>query len=117
MQHAITFIEQTSKFIDLLAATRVEGRKYDRYDVGGKVKYFVDRTTWVIYGAKSHFQHNPRREYGTLLTINQYQWPDGIPIGGTDAENVHRAREASIKIHYKKRGRPRKLPVGPVVTQ
>jgi hypothetical protein len=109
MQHAITFIEQTTKFIDLLTATRVEGRKYDRYSVAGTVKYFVDRSTWVIYGAKSHFQHNPRREYGTLLTIDQYQWPDGIPVPGSPADAAHQAREATIKTAYKKRGRPRKV--------
>jgi hypothetical protein len=115
MNNAITFVEQSTKFVTLLLnqntheVQRVEGRRYDRYSVDNKVKYFVDRQDWTIYGAKSHFQHNPRREFGTLLTIDQYNWPEGTTIPGTDAHTAHEAREATIRKAYKKRGRPKKV--------
>lgn len=97
------------------------GRKYDRiyiqtYHNGQPnqkmARYFVDRHTWTIYGAKSYTQINERRTYGTLDMIDQYDWKPyyGIPIAGTEAETLHLAREANISATHKPRGRPRKAP-------
>jgi len=72
----------------------------------------VDRNSWVIYGIKSWAQVNLRREYGTLDTVDQYDWSAhyGIPKAGTDAEKLQTQREQAIQSSYKKRGRPRKNP-------
>lgn len=40
------------------------------------VRYFVDRETGVIFGAASWKKYNPNREYGTLDTINEWDWSD-----------------------------------------
>jgi len=72
----------------------------------------VDRNSWVIYGIKSWAQINERRTYGTLDTVDQYDWSSfyGVPKAGTEAEKLHRELEAQIASGYKKRGRPRKNP-------
>ena len=97
------------------------GRKYDRiyiqtYHNGQPnqklVRYFVDRNSWIIYGAKSYTQINERRTYGTLDTVDQYDWKPyyGVPLTGTDAEKAHLAREVGISLKHKPRGRPKKNP-------
>lgn len=84
------------------------GRKFDRVIADGRTHYFVDRHTWDIFGAKSDFQHNPRRWYGTLQTVQQVDWFTGKADPGSEAEKMIRAHEAGIKATYKPRGRPRK---------
>jgi hypothetical protein len=90
------------------------GRKFDKVYVKTSVqklgRYMVDRNSWVIYGIKSWAQINERRTYGTLDTVDQYDWSHfyGTPKAGTDAENLHNELEAQIAAGYKKRGRPRK---------
>ena len=97
------------------------GRKYDRIYIqtyhNGKplqkmARYFVDRNSWVIYGCKSFHQINERRQFGTLDTVDQYDWVpyQAIPMPGTEAEKLHNAREAEIAKTHRKRGRPRKNP-------
>jgi hypothetical protein len=97
------------------------GRKYDRiyiqtYHNGQPnqkmARYFVDRHAWVIYGCKSYTQVNERRQFGTLDTIEQYDWSayQAVPKAGTQAEKLHLEREAAIVAAHKRRGRPRKQP-------
>ena len=92
------------------------GRKFDKVYVKTEVqklgRYMVDRNSWVIYGIKSWAQINDRRTYGTLDTIDQYDWKPyyGQPKPGTEAEKLHEAREAAIASQFKPRGRPRKNP-------
>ncbi len=97
------------------------GRKYDRiyiqtYHNGQPnqklARYFVDRNSWEILGAKSYHQVNPRRIYGTLDSVGQYDWAPyyGVPKAGTSAERIHLAREAEIAKSHRPRGRPRKKP-------
>lgn len=71
-------------------------------------RYMVERKTGNIYGIKSWNQHNPRRVYGSLTTISQWDWSvfPAVPKSGTPAESIHLAHEAAYKAHYKKRGRP-----------
>jgi hypothetical protein len=91
------------------------GRKFDKVyvqtDVQKLGRYMIDRNSWIIYGIKSWAQINPRRTYGTLDTVSQYDWSAhyGTPKPGTDAENLHNELEAQIAAGYKKRGRPRKV--------
>lgn len=118
MEQAIKFVERSNEFVSELlkhnsSVQRLEGRRFDRYEVDGDVMFFVDRTSWEIFGAKSSFQYNPRRTYGTLDVVSQYDW-SGLtpkPISGTPAERIHNEREAEIQKSYKPRGRPRKNPV------
>ena len=74
-------------------------------------RYFVDKNSQVIYGAKSWNQFNPRRQFGTLSTIDQFDWSGytGVPKSGTVAEKEHNTREAKIAAGYSKRGRPKKI--------
>lgn len=118
MEQAIKFIEQSNNFVTKLlessqSVQRIEGRRFDRYEVDGEVQFFVDRTSWEIFGAKSSFQYNPRRTYGTLDVVSQYDWSGLLPkpIAGSQAERIHNEREAEIAKNYKPRGRPRKNPV------
>ncbi len=97
------------------------GRKYDRvyiqtYHNGQPLqkiaRYFVNRNSWVINAPKSFHQINERREFGTLDTVDQYNWEpyQGTPLPGTEAEKAHNEREIALAATHKKRGRPRKNP-------
>lgn len=118
MDQAIKFVELTNAFVSSLlkhskSVQRLEGRRFDRVKCDETVKYFIDRNSWEIFGAKSSFQYNPRRTFGTLDVVSQYDW-SGVtptPIAGTPAERIHNEREAEIQKNYKPRGRPRKNPV------
>lgn len=118
MDQAVKFVELSNAFVSSLLTShksvqRLEGRRFDRFECDNEVRFFVDRTSWEIFGAKSSFQYNPRRTYGTLDVITQYDWAPMIPkpLPGTPAERIHNEREAEIAANYKPRGRPRKNPV------
>ena len=40
------------------------------------VSYFVEKRTGIIFGAKGWKAFNPNNEYGTLHTINEWDWSD-----------------------------------------
>lgn len=40
------------------------------------VKYFVEKDTGVIFGAKGWKAYNPNHQYGTLDTLDEYEWGD-----------------------------------------
>lgn len=118
MEQAVKFIELTNAFVTTLlkdhkSVQRLEGRRFDRISVNESVVFFIDRNSWEIFGAKSSFQYNPRRVYGTLDMAEQYDWSQDIPtpMVGTNAERIHNEREAEIQKNYKPRGRPRKNPI------
>jgi hypothetical protein len=128
LDRAVEYVEKLEKFRQAFQAAdrgcqdfgetvEIEtGRKFDKVYIKTSVqklgRYMVDRNSWVIYGIKSWAQINERRTYGTLDTIDQYDWSPhyGIPKAGTDAELLHQELEAQIAAGYKKRGRPRKNP-------
>jgi hypothetical protein len=114
METAIQYIELQNDFIAQLlknyqSVERYEGRKFDRIAVDDVVEYFIDKHTWIIYGAKSALQYNPRRTYGTLSTTSQFDWTTNTPITGSIIETEWERKEAEIVSGYKKRGRPRKV--------
>ena len=129
LDRAVEYVEKLEKFRaafqaadrgcqDFGETVQIEtGRKFDKVYVQTNVqklgRYMVDRNSWVIYGIKSWAQINPRRTFGTLDTIDQYDWSpyNGVPKAGTQAEKVHNETEAKIAAGYKKRGRPRKVTV------
>jgi len=89
-----------------------QGYKFDKVFVinhsGQRMgRYMVESRTGAIYGIKSWTQVNKRRQYGTLDTIDQYDWSDfyARPLPGTEAEKEYVKREEAIKATHKKRGR------------
>lgn len=124
METAIKYIELLNKFTNKIQTSTAtgsvavkSGRKYDRILFSfppltvESTRYFVDKTTWEIFGAKSSFQHNPRRLFGTLDMIDEYDWSTEIPtpLPKTNAEILHNQREAELAASYKPRGRPKKV--------
>ena len=125
MDKAVEYTQKMEKFVNTLNTTNSSathgdkweietGRKFDKVYVKTSVqklgRYMVDRNSWVIYGIKSWQQVNERRMYGTLDTVDQYDWSTfyGTPKPGTEAERQHNQREAAIATNFKPRGRPRK---------
>ena len=98
-----------------------EGYKFDKVFVihvtsaDGKTqrmgRYMVESRSGAIYGIKAWAQVNRRRQYGTLNTVDQYDWSDfyGRPLPGTKAEFEHTKREDEITSTHKKRGRKSKV--------
>jgi len=90
------------------------GYKFDKVFVNNGTQrlghYMVESRTGAIYGITSWTQVNKRRQYGTLDTVDQYDWSDfyARPLPGSDAEMAHVKREEEIKAGQKKRGRKRK---------
>jgi len=87
------------------------GYKFDKVYINNGTqrmgRYMVESRTGIIWGIKSWTQVNYRRQYGTLDSIDQYDWSDfyGRPIPGTEAELADFERESEIKAGHKKRGR------------
>ncbi len=126
LDRAVEYVEKLEKFRqafqsadkgcqDFGETVEIEtGRKFDKVYVKTSVqklgRYMVDRNSWVICGIKSWAQINERRTYGTLDTVDQYDWSSfyGVPKAGTEAEKLHLKREAEIAKNFKPRGRPRK---------
>ena len=126
LDRAVEYVEKLEKFRQAFQAAdkgcqdfgemvEIEtGRKFDKVYVKTSVqklgRYMVDRNSWVIYGIKSWAQINERRTYGTLDTVDQYDWSSfyGVPKAGTEAEKLHLKRETEIAKNFKPRGRPRK---------
>lgn len=113
-------LERLNAFRDKLeqpgVITEQTGRRFVRILIDGESRYFVDRRTGDIYGAKSSFQYNERRWFGTLETIDGFTWTarGAVGVSGTVAGDAWLKRETDIQANYKPRGRPRKIvPVQP----
>ena len=50
------------------------GRKYANVDVGMSGRYMVELATGNIYGIKGYGVIHRGHHYGTLDTINEYEW-------------------------------------------
>ncbi len=50
------------------------GRKYTKVDVGRSGKYMVVNETGEIFGIKAYGVINKRHYYGTLETMNEWNW-------------------------------------------
>lgn len=119
MEDAIRYIELLNALVGAIIASTTEiksvnvikGRKYDRLAVNDSVTYFVEKDSRKIFGAKSDSQFNPRREFGTLETVDQMDWATGTPKPLTQLALDIEVRENFIKAGYKKRGRPPKAKV------
>lgn len=119
MEDAVRYIELKNAFVDALMSASAEvrsvnvmkGRKYDRVAVNDSVTYFIEKDSRKIFGAKSDSQYNPRREFGTLETLDQMDWATATPKPNTQLALDLEVRENLIKAGYKQRGRPPKAKV------
>jgi len=62
---------------DVCKVTIWPGRKFTRVDVGGINhcgRYMVDNVTGIIYGIKAYGVVHRGRTYGTLDTIDDWDW-------------------------------------------
>lgn len=111
MEQATKYTEALTKFLAVVDGEAITGRRFDRVKINTQIRFFIDKNTWQIYGAKSVFQYNPRRLYGELGTFEQWDWSDFTPVPkpGTEAEKTYHVREQEIAQNYKPRGRPRKV--------
>lgn len=50
------------------------GRKFDRVDLGDSGKYMVERETGAIFGIKSYGVVHRGYRYGTLNTVDEWDW-------------------------------------------
>lgn len=126
LDRAVEYVQKLDKFRAAFQAADVgctqnrdtvgveSGRKFDKVYIQTphqKIgRYMVDRNSWVIYGIKSWQQINPRRIYGSLDTIDEWDWSSyyATPKAGTPSAKLHSKREADIVKNFKPRGRPKK---------
>ena len=129
MDTAVQYVFGLDKFVQALNDVKnpstlswqaEDGRKFIRvFEVtrsGQRVgRYMIEKNTQKIFGIKSFAQVNPRREFGNLNTISEWDWSGyvGVPKDGTTSHKMYVAREAEIAKSYKKRGRPKKSAVKP----
>jgi hypothetical protein len=64
------------------------GRKYCNVDFGGSGKYMVDLETEKIFGIKAYGVIHRGHCYGTLDTINQWDWSNYSAVLATVAAEV-----------------------------
>lgn len=51
-----------------------KGKKFTRVDVGSSGKYMVDNETGQIFGIKAYGVVHRGHQFGTLDTINEWNW-------------------------------------------
>lgn len=99
------FAERTPNSPAELMVYFENGRKYDKIivDLNDKpnVRYFVDKQTGVIYGAKSPQAPNLSWYFGTLNTAKLWTWGDhhGVPVND---ESVRLVKTYGVYRHYMK---------------
>lgn len=50
------------------------GKKFAKVTIGSSVRYFVEIATGIIYASASWQKYNPNRSFGTLDTVDQFDW-------------------------------------------
>jgi hypothetical protein len=58
----------------------VDGNKYIKVNVGTSGKYMVEKSTGIIFGIKGYGQVHKGHKYGTLDTINEWNWGTYYPV-------------------------------------
>jgi hypothetical protein len=56
------------------------GNKYTKIDVGNSGKYMVENSTGNIFGIKAYGVIHRGHQYGTLNTINDWNWEEYTAI-------------------------------------
>lgn len=65
------------------AVTVTRGRRWHKVDVGDSGKYVVEATTGEILGIKGYGVPHHGHRYGTLETIDRYDWGGYAPVALT----------------------------------
>ncbi len=60
--------------LDNVVTSIKHGNKYDKVDVGHSGKLMVDRATGEIFGIKAYGKIHRGHKYGTLDTIDKWNW-------------------------------------------
>ena len=60
--------------LDNTIATFKVGNKYTKIDVGNSGKYMIDNSNQQIFGIKAYGVIHKGHQYGTLDTIDAYNW-------------------------------------------
>jgi hypothetical protein len=118
----MSYDEKVTNFIEVLNKAGddewflLPGRKFDKVYVGNsngqkQGRYMIERKTGSIYAIKSWAQVNTRRWFGTLDTIEQFDWTPfhAKPASNSTVASLIKDRESGYLAGYKKRGRPRKV--------
>ena len=57
-----------------------DGKKFTKVDIGNSGRYMVDNETGNIFGIKAYGVVHRGHFYGTVDTINEYNWGDYYPL-------------------------------------
>lgn len=57
-----------------------EGKKYARVDIGNSGRYMIEMSTGNIFGTKGYGVPHKGHFYGTVDTINEYNWGAYYPV-------------------------------------
>lgn len=102
------YAEALRNFTDVLSKNNPDktcyaesGRKFDKVFVGDEVRYFVQRTTGTIFGAKSPLAPNIKWWFDTLYTISNWKW-EGKYGEPTEAAGVRLIGQYGSYNHYEK---------------
>jgi hypothetical protein len=58
----------------------IPGKKYTKVDIGTSGRYMVENATGNIFGVKGYGVIHRGHFYGTVDTINDYDWSDYYPV-------------------------------------
>ena len=64
---------------DYTPSIRTNGSKYTGVAIGGSMRYFVRKATGEIFAAATFRAPNFNRSFGTLDTVNDFNWGDYSP--------------------------------------
>lgn len=91
------------------AVTFETGRKYDKVYIGkmdkhmnqiepSKVRYFVERATGTIYGAKSDLAPNLKWFFSTIYDADQWDWSGSHGVPKDIDEETGTSKKAGVKV-------------------
>lgn len=76
----VEYQTKIAKFVETLQSLSnfnielISGRKYDRISINQSIRYFVEKSTGTIYGSKSRAAPNLNWWFGSLDTIQDWDW-------------------------------------------
>ncbi len=85
----VEYVGNLNVFLDLLRTAQKgqtvwleSGRKFDKIMIDDSVRYFIDRSKGIIYGAKSKLAPNMKWYFGTLESAVKWDWSGthGTPV-------------------------------------
>jgi hypothetical protein len=95
--------DQQKKYGPSTYAAYESGRKYDKIliDIGSQrfARYFVNRSTGDIYGAKSFSAPNLKWWFGDIWNADKWEWSDfhGVPVSD---DRIRAVKQYAGYTHY-----------------